>query len=644
MPHNVPPMVPIKSTILRLEREIQQEHARALAAMHQAYDHLSLACLDAARERGYLGADPLGALGHLLAPAPLANQIGEEALQLWRTFFLCFRPDEAAFEAAQFQERAGQLNERVNNLQPGERPDLAMTVELVQTLCGLWEERHQAISGRLDILINELSSNQAKLGSVQLATAHQSDELQRINQVVGGALSELNEPVTESEPLGLQVGRAFTRYRTDLAASRRHAQGMIAATRRLLEALNAIATRREVPPLPPEAEGIVAEVRKLDESRRELEGTVREMRSQMAKLEAERHELMEEVAARDRRLSRYEEGDEGKLDERLRLYRQAFTELETGRDPKALLAQVRKLERVITIGGEEEAHAARVADRHLAEMAKCLGDLRLIVSLAEDPKRYRPRMFGSRYEFKTLRGQIAATRDASRDLVEYLDRSRWALGVTVLAKAVPKLRAVFREMVSLVAEWRQKLGDPPPVSITISLDGGSGILALPAILASDLETVLRKRAKAGPAAMSIGPVLESCVELYHKTLEQARGDTVARAEVGKRESAIQIVERLAAELSNLAAMCETTFSEAAAHEFKLSETDSALLADDHVLRLALQNLDGACEEFAALPNAPEQKFTELPGRGKDFDKFLSCGRQRAEWLEELGLYRILVSS
>jgi chromosome segregation ATPase len=518
-----------------------------------------------------------------------------------------------------------------------------LTVEILQTLSGLWEERHQAISGRLDTLISELSTHQAKLGSVQLETAHQSDELQRVTLVVSGALGELNEQVVAGEPLGQQVARVFTRYRQDLVASRRHAQGMISATRRLLDALNAIAARREVPSLPPEAEVVVAEVRKLDDSRRELEGTVRELRGQIAKLEAERHELMEEVAARDRRLSRYEEGDEGRLDERLRLYREAFTLLETGADHHAKLEQVRKLERVISLPAEQEGQAVRVADRHLAEIAKCLGDLRRIVALAEDPRRYRPRLFGNRYEFKTLRGQIAALRDASRDLVEYLDRARWALGVTVLARAIPKLRAVFREMVSLVAEWRQKLGDPPPVSITISLDGGSGILALPAILASDLETVLKKKAKAGPAATSLAPILGECVDLYHRTLEQARGGLVPREEAPKRESASQAVARLAGELSSLAALCETTFAEAAAHEFKLGESDSALLADDHLLRLALQNLDGACEEFSALPNTPALKLTPLPGRGKDFDKFLIGGRQRTEWLEELGLYRVLVS-
>jgi len=636
-------MGPIKSTILRLEREIQQEHARALAAMHQAYDQLSSTLIEAARGRGYLAGDPLGALGHLLAPTPLANQVGEEALMLWRTFFACFRPDEAAFEAAQFQERASQLNARVDALQPGERPELSLTVEIMQTLSGLWEERHQAISGRLDTLINELSSNQAKLGSVQLETAHQSDELQRVVLVVSGALTEMREVVPPGEPLGQQVGRAFSRYRQDLAASRRHAQGMVAATRRLLDAMGAIASRREVPALPPEAESVIAEVRKLDQSRRELEGSVRDLRGQIAKLEAERHELMEEVAARDRRLSRYEEGDAGNIDERLKIYREAFGLLETGGDHRAKLDQVRKLERVITLNEEAEGHAARVADRHLAEMAKCLTDLRAIVVLAEDPRRYRPRLFGNRYEFKTLRGQIAATRDASRDLVEYLDRARWALGVTVLAKAIPKLRAVFREMVSLVAEWRQQLGDPPPVSITISLDGGSGILALPAILASDLETVLKKKSRAGQAATSLAPILDECVALYHKTLEQARGDTVPRAEAPKREGALQSIARLAAELSSLAAMCETTFNEAAANEFKLSESDSALLADDHLLRLALQNLDGACEEFSALPNAPAVKFTALTGRSKDFDKFLIGGRQRVEWLEELGLYRVLVS-
>jgi hypothetical protein len=637
-------MAPIKSTILRLEREIQQEHARSLAAMHQAYEQLSAALLQAAREFGYLGGDPLGALGHLLAPSPLNHRIAEESLTLWRTFFACFRPDEAAFEAARFQQKASQLDARITVLSPGERPDQQLTLELMETLSGLWEERHADISARLDTLIGELSSHQAKLGSVQLTTAHQSDEIERIAHVVSQSLNELHERVPDGEPLGQQVARLVARYRTDLAASRRHAQGMIAAVRRLLDALNAIATRREPPPLPPEAEAVFVEVRKLDESRRELEGIVREQRGQIAKLEGERRELMEEVASRDRRLARYEEGDNQEVDARLKLYREAFAALEGKRDPAPLLEQVRKLERVLSLSAEDEQQAAKIIDRHVAELAKCLEDLRRVVPLADDPRRFRPRLFGSKYEFKTLKGQISAARDAARDLIEYLDRARWALGVTLLAKQVPKLRAVFKEMVSLVAHWRMKLGDPPPVSISISMDGGSGILALPAILASDLESVFKKKTKAGPAAASLAPVLGECVTIYHRAVEQAKGEPIPRAEPPKRESAIQAIQRLSAELSHLAAICETAFSEAAQLEFRLSESDAALLNDDHLLRLALQTVDGACSELVALPNAPAAHFTALAGRGKDFDKLLSGGRQRMEWLEELALYRITISA
>ncbi|MBA3936490.1 MAG: hypothetical protein H0X38_03430 [Planctomycetes bacterium] len=633
----------LRSTILRLEREINQENARSLAALHHAYEQLTAALLAAARERGYLGSDPFGGLGHLLTPPPLANRIGEESVQLWKTFFANFRPDEAAFEAARFQEKAGLLDGHVHDLAPGERPDPSLTLEILETLSGLWEERHQAINERLDTLIGELSTHQAQLGSVQLATAHQSDELSRIAQVVGAALGEIKEHPPADEPLGQQVGRLVGRYRSDLAASRRHAQGMIAAVRRLLDALKAVATRSEMPPLPPEAEAVFTEVRKLDDARRELEVTVRELRGTVAKLESERVELMEEVAARDRRITRYEAGDDHQLDERLRLYRQAFAAWEQGADPKVALEQVRKLERVVSLPAADEQQAVRALDRHLAELAKCLEDLRGLVPLADDPKRFRPRFFGSKYDFKALRGQVAALRDASRDLNEYLDRARWAVGLSVLAKQVPKLRAVFKEMVSLVAHWREKLGDPPPVSITISMDGGSGILALPAILASDLESVMRKKAKAGPAAASLAPVLGECVALYHRTVEQARGEPIPRVEVPKREGAIQAVTRLGGELSALAAICETSFGEAVAHEFVLGDADNALLADDHLLRHALHNLDGACAELAALPNAPPLVALPLPGRGKDFDKFLACGRQRAEWLEEVALYRVVAT-
>ena len=73
----------------------------------------------------------------------------------------------------------------------------------------------------------------------------------------------------------------------------------------------------------------------------------------------------------------------------------------------------------------------------------------------DDPKRFRPRLLlGSRYDFKSLSGLSQASRDAARDLFAYISRARWASGVAGLAKDLPKLQRVFREMVSLVATWR----------------------------------------------------------------------------------------------------------------------------------------------------------------------------------------------
>jgi hypothetical protein len=237
---------------------------------------------------------------------------------------------------------------------------------------------------------------------------------------------------------------------------------------------------------------------------------------------------------------------------------------------------------------------------------------------------------------------MSATRDAAQDLARYVARARWAQGVGIIAKQAPKLRAVFREMVSLVAHWRLKLGDPPPVSISISVDGGSGVVSLPAILASDLEMMLRKRSRLGPAAAGLANVLEECVGLYHRVIEQATGDPIARPTGAKRESATQALGRLVSELAALAGRCESAYEEVSGSDFVLTPADAKLLGDDHLLRLALTALDGACAELAALPNAPEAKLGALPARGKDLTPLVAATRARCAWLDLLVRYRVVV--
>lgn len=614
-------------------------HLGAFAELRDTYERLASAVVAAAGTRGFAGNDPTAALAWLTDGAD-DRILADAVLELWRTFFACFRADESAFEAARFQASATQIEARLAALAPEAVPARDLVVAMLAALSSLWHERHQTISQRLDTLISDLGQHQARLGTAELSAAHRADELERIQQVMQGACAELGMPPPADEPAGQAAVRLITRYRDDLAAARRQATGQVQALKRLMEAIRAIAAGQPSPALPPEAEALLADVRRLDATRRELEQGSRELHATVARLDAERAALVEKMAAADRHQSQLAaQPDPG--GEVLGLYRQALATWEAGGDLKALAERIHRLERVITLPTVAAERAVQIADRHLTELATCLDQLHRIAPRGEDPKRYRPRLFGTRYEFKTLAGQITALRDAGHDLERHLERARWAQGVGILARQAPKLRSVFREMVSLVAHWRLKLGDPPPVSVSISIDGGSGIIALPAILASDLELMLRKKNRLGTAAAGLATVLDGCVAMYHKALEQAVGVAIERSAAGKRESAGQALIRLTNELAALAGRCENIYGEVSGSDFALAAADAALIADEHLLRMGLGALDGACVELAALPNAPLATLAALPARGKDLGLLVTAAHARTAWLDLIACYRVV---
>ena len=61
-----------------------------------------------------------------------------------------------------------------------------------------------------------------------------------------------------------------------------------------------------------------------------------------------------------------------------------------------------------------------------------------------------------------------------------------------------------------------------------------------------------------------------------------------------------------------------------------------------LLRLALQQLDGACSELLDLPGAPVAQLTQLSARG-DLDGTLLAVRTRADWLERVAASRFRVA-
>lgn len=633
----------MRSTVMRLERQISFENAKALESLRQAYEQLAAAALKLGHERGYTGTDPLGALGQAFAPDAGQRALALAAVELWWTFFTCFRPDEANFEAQRFAEQAAPLEERLAAVPEGGWADADLAGELLACLGRFWQERHDAISQRLDVLIADLGKHQQQLGGAQMQSAHQADELHRAMLVLEGALRELGEPITDQPSPAQLLGVLVGRYRRELTERQSEAQRAADAHRTLAKAIVAAARREALPTLPATDQLAAQAVAQLANDRHRLLDEVRHLRSEHARLLAENKQLMEEVQERDQRIARYEFGSKQDVseDERLELYRKAFAALQSGAEAKAYLDQVRELERVITLVAEDEQQGLKILDRQGGELAKLIAELRAVKPVSDDPKRWRPRLLlGSRYEFKTISGQAQALRDGARDLVAYAAQARWVQGAAGLAKDVPKLKRVFKEMVSLTALWREKLGDPPGASLSVHIEHGSSLVALPALLATDLEAITgRKGKQASAAAADLIPVLEGVLALYRKSLEKARGETIPVEPAPKRESDTSQLTRLAQELTLLGGILEAAFSEALASDFAIDPQDQALLQSDHLLVLALQQLDVACDVLAVLPGAPTARFPAIPGGRGNLDKLLACAKARAAWLEDVARYR-----
>ena len=92
---------------------------------------------------------------------------------------------------------------------------------------------------------------------------------------------------------------------------------------------------------------------------------------------------------------------------------------------------------------------------------------------------------------------------------------------------------------------------------------------------------------------------------------------------------------------NLAAITDSTFAEAAERDYQLSHQEVALLDNDTVLVLAVQEVHATCEQLASLSGAPALEVHKLPGsRRGAIDDLVTATKERVVWLENIARYRV----
>ncbi len=633
------------STILRLERRIQAEHQEALAALEQAYGQLAEAILIAARKSGYLGNEPLGALSHILRPRLEDHQLSNAVRELWASFFESFRQDEQAFEAKDFLDRASNLNIALNEMEEGQDISSDFAIQMLQTLSEFWPDRQHALSERIDLLINNLKEEEQKRGSSDLASAHSSDEITNTQTVISATMAALGEGADDEAPLHKQLEKLLKYYRDLLSKLRDQSQTDKKNHELFRDSLRAAASgeweKGQAPELIKDQKRIVDAVASLLKDLENLENDYAKAREEMAQLIAEKVHLENGMAERDKRLAQYEFGqEEDTEDERLALYRQIMAAQDAGADASDLIARVKQLERVFVMDDDQQSQLHKLLDRQLETISKSLADMRKILSIIDDTRRYRPRLLGgSPYKLKTLPGVLQALRDASRDVGTFVEKLRWAQGVQQLTKEFKGWKRVFKEMVKLVSAIREEEGSPA-ISSTISVDVSSGIAALPVLLSRDVDSIIRGRS-ANKYAQNLHSIFEEVIDAFHKGLEKSVGHSIDRMEAPKRESASSAVRRLNNELLQLATYMEEHFHEAAENGYELSKEEAVLLDKQTELLLAVRAVDGACDILAGVDNAPEASFTKVPsGKGRDTDKIRQALSERTAWLEDVARYRI----
>ncbi|MBA3708526.1 MAG: hypothetical protein H0W83_06880 [Planctomycetes bacterium] len=124
------------------------------------------------------------------APAnPRHLPLEDLALTHWRDFFCRFREDESD-DVISYRESAAAIQERLNQLPFGKKPDAALAADMLEMLLAFDRSRFEELCYRLDSLSAACHQYTFQAQSAELSRCHQLDEIQRcvemLDYAVGG--------------------------------------------------------------------------------------------------------------------------------------------------------------------------------------------------------------------------------------------------------------------------------------------------------------------------------------------------------------------------------------------------------------------------------------------------------------------------
>lgn len=243
--------MPVRTTMLRLERAVREEHQRALALARLEWQRLAQAVVQAARRRGFAGDDPYLALQALAAVDHELRRLASALGDLWLGLIARHGADARAEEPA-FRAAADAINRRLAQAHGDGPVDAALLAEAVAAIVALW----------------------AQLPAAPAAAPEADDLAARL----------------EHERAGRQ-------------AAERERDGTVQAFGVFLAALSAALAGRPSE-LPGRGAEVVAAVRALADERAALVRQLGELRQRLAQLAGERRQLADEMQELSAQLER----------------------------------------------------------------------------------------------------------------------------------------------------------------------------------------------------------------------------------------------------------------------------------------------------------------------------------------------------